>query len=454
MSESRTTPGQSSSRRVMGCRLPRPQLLLTIAAVLLLARLTTLGLSDYGPVHGFNEAYYSDIASNYNENILEPVYDDGDEERPFYDTPPLTTYSIWASQKIVGQDEFGSRLPSWISLVAACAGAGVLAARFVGGRGGALAVALAASSPWMLAWGGRAQTDMHLAAAATWFVVSILYRDRKWAPYVMFASTFLGLFAKQVFVLVFAQVALGFVAFFTEHRKHVLKFVRIVRVPILSAITIHLSWWLWQWSLNPDDVIQSFLFHLNERSAPFENYLLVLSSGIIVAGGATLLAFRHRQSWKLNLVMPALLILAFSLYSAPAGHQYYTLPAFPFLAAQAAIGLSEAPLPRGAVLAAIAASALVSAGYVASMGDFGGDSVKATAEAFPDDEVVRTPNYLTPALRFYSGQETMKVDEKHPDPNGWIVTTKKEPTCRAVSEEHGYGRPTIRLYDCTEASSA
>lgn len=414
-------------------------ILLVFVQVLLMGRLVTLGLSDYGEVHGFNEAIYHVIGSEYDEHPASPAHDQPirDGQVWFYDTPPLTTYSIFVSQAVFGENEFASRFPSWIAMAGVVVGVGILTASIGGKTRESLLMgsAFAAASPWVLVWGGRAQTDIHLAAAVVWFLVGLLNHEHRHAKKVVFASVLLGMFAKQTFPIVF----LAF--FFMKDKKQV---ANNLWFPVSLAGMLTVLWWTWQFALHPDSVLASFLFHGAERSAPFENWVLVLVYGFVAAAAPSLLIFYKPKEWDWRLMGPGLAFLAFAFVNSPIAHQYYTLPAIPLFAAQAAkLEWKVKPL-----VIVLSAGALLSIGFLGGWGDLGSHRVEGAALALPDEGNVTVPAFLHPQLELYSGRQDLQMTQNWtPEPVDWIVTYAVEPTCRLEYESTGADR-VIRVYEC------
>lgn len=422
---------KTTSGKRWGWFHPEARPILLVAGAAFLARLLTLDLSSFGAYHGYNEVVYARVAREYAGHWWRPTL----EGNPFYDTPPLLTYLEAVSFAVFGVGEWQARLPSLLALPAFLAGVALLAYRYGGWSAARWGVLFAASTPWVVLWFGRGQTDALAATLLTLTLAGLAWLDRRWGFWLAAAAFGLGLMAKQPVAA--AALALPFVR---DWRKGLVA-LGLGSVPVAY-------WWLWQAHMEPAGVLASVRFHSSERVEWFENWFGVLRFGIIEAGAGTLLAalwlFRARQSSGL-LIAPMAAVLVFAIGNAPGGHEYYTLPAMGLLAVVAALN----PARTGLRVALVTLSLVSSVALLYNVGDLGDERTRVIGEAVPAEGVVYAPVSMGPPLEWYSGRDVRfdEAEDAEAIQGAYVAAFHPLEECAPVILASGRGE-TWGLWDC------
>lgn len=416
-------------------------------------RLYTLTLSGFGWYHGFNEAVYTEIAQGYNSNPWFPSR----RGAAFFDTGPFTTYLMWVSHSILGVSEASSRLPALLAYPVAVWAAWKAAEGFYGPGKGKVAAILVGSTPWVLLWFGRAQTDAWMTAGILLVLAGIATREG-WRRAVLVSGGFtIGILSKQPALLLAPIVVLYDLTRrgkpgkpwreleFVEKIRYVAKF----RLSLYTTIGVAAAslWWIAMYALHPDAFESSLLFHAEERASFAGNLTWSLVLGIVVGAGGIL--FFSWQAKKPNTLLFAtfLAYAFFALFNAPVGHEYYTLPAIAILGILAA----NWKWTKLTLTGAVAVSLIFTVSVLSYTGDFDDRQNKymgAYISTLPEAQNVTAPDRLVPQLELYSGRVLLYGEELNQSKGAFMVSWDSLPCPELAKVDRTFKNPPLRLFDC------
>ena len=301
----------------------------------------------YTYYHGFNEAFYYLLATRSNPFTAPMMLG-----HPFYHLPPLYPSLVSVLQFMPTQA--ASRLPSLISY------AGLTWILWKKGN------LLYAATPILLLWMGRGQTDPTL----TFMVVLVAWARNQQKPFLAGTAFLLGLLTKQT-----ALLCLPLLLYWPGLRWR--SRLLLTGLPLLASA----CWWLWQYSVSPQGVVEAWVFHSSQRSQPFEALGEVLIWGFLI-GSMGLPWWRIGSVWNQARAesITALLFLLFAAWQAPWGHSYYALPA---------IGLLAYTLPPPRTTLPTLLSVAVGVFLLMDAGDLGPPILRDAILSIPDGTCIR-----------------------------------------------------------------
>jgi hypothetical protein len=366
-----------------------------------LARLATLDWSSYSWYMGFNEAVYTQIADNYRQSPWVPLR----EGHPFYDTGPFFTYLAAATRDLLGHSEFATRLASLLAYPVILEAAYRIAEAHRPATGGR-AVALLATTPFLVLWVGRAQTDTWMLAGIMLYLAGLSSLPARGAGAAAAVGLAIGLLAKQPAIL----CLVGLVALPAAQRRQAL-------VWSLAGLAAAGTWWGLQ--------------YLAHRVSLGENATMVLVAFLLGAGGLWAFTAKWRPMSRL-LALELVVYLVFAILEAPIGHEYYALPAVA-LATTAAASWAWSRRSLGVCLVVnivLAGGLLVYAGDVA---DHRTEELGGALQDLHAHDVV-APTRLTPQLRLYAKDPTIAYGGLEPGSTAglWVVAYHAWPECRVA----------------------
>ena len=219
--------------------------LLLLLVVVVAVRLATLGAY---PLLDPTESRYAEIARKMLEtgDWLVPQVDYG---VPFWGKPPLSTWLSALAMAVVGVNEFGARLPSFLLLV----GCGALIWQLARLRAGAdfalWALAAFATTGLVFVCAGAVMTDPALVLATTvsmagfWIALHGPETARRAAGFAFFAGLAAGLLAKGPVAVVLTMLPVGAWTLWTREWR-----AAWTRVPWLAGLLLTLALavpWYW-----------------------------------------------------------------------------------------------------------------------------------------------------------------------------------------------------------------
>jgi len=169
--------------------------------------LLLFGLSDpFGGFHGLNEVWYSTVARNYeSHSLLMPTY----EGMLDLYIPPLLSYLVCASFRVLGETELAARLVPVAFALLSVVGVYLLGRSLLRKDVGLEAASLYSSTPIFLLVGRNVQTEIlfvSLSIFALYFYVRTNRRGKRLDAFV--AGLLLGaaLFSKQFAIVMFGAI--------------------------------------------------------------------------------------------------------------------------------------------------------------------------------------------------------------------------------------------------------
>lgn len=438
-----------------------------IPAVLFVARYATLSLSGFAWYHGFNEAIYTEIALTYERDLV--------PRRggfPFFDTGPWTTWIMSWSYDFLnpwpgspGAEEAALRFGVLLAYPLAVWAAYVAGEGFYGRGKGKIAAILVATSPWVLLWFGRAQTDAWMVTGILLFLAGLANpAGRRGAAFIIGGLT-IGILSKQPALLVLAAVPFAhppqLLRSIDTKQVHIFASYATQRVYILASIgtILPLLWWGAMALQFPAAFGSSADFHVHDRAEFMENWLWTLVLGLVVGCGA--LAF---FSWKARkphaaLWVPATGFAIFAVTGSPIGHEYYALPAVAIFAVMAANWKWD----KATLSACVAGSLVLSVSLLAFTGDLddtqnrdmGFTYLNIGFEEDPADRVpanasVAAPDRLVPQLSIYGGREVLKYSQVDQSTGAFMVSWDLLDCPEVAKVDRTFKNPPLRLFDCRQ----
>ncbi|MGZ7079693.1 MAG: ArnT family glycosyltransferase [Thermoanaerobaculia bacterium] len=348
-----------------------------IAALFIGVALRVVHLGEpIGGFHSFNEAYYLLIASNFHSySLLAPT---ADRLSLFFETPPLLSYILFFSSKVLGESIVAARAVPVASSILLMIVTALLTVRLFGLEAGVVAATILAVAPVAVITGRNIQTDsLYLLFVVAAFLV--YPRRRAWTK--ADAARVGVLLALALFSKLFAAVAmvsLGAYEWIDARSLAPFRDGRRWAAAILAA-TPCAVFYFYQWWRDPAFFMRQ-MFHGAEAATTFPRSaaelaglgweawwsLSPLISVAIIA--ALLIAVRNRSNEILFVVLPLAAYLVF--YLRLHKHSYYLLSALPFAAALAGFAISRIrsdAFRRIVVIAILISGAFVSVLDVASM---------------------------------------------------------------------------------------
>ncbi len=414
---------------------------------LFLARFYTLSLSSFGWYHGFNEAVYTEIAANYEKNLWIPTRGGV----PFFDTGPFTTYLMYASGHFLGWTEEAMRFAVLIAYPVAVWAAYQAGQGFYGRGKGRIAALLVASSPWVLLWFGRAQTDAWMTAGILLFLAGIAKPQGARGAALIISGLVIGFLSKQPALLCLIAVPILYPPPRDKDEIAKLEFRatgKRVWVLTLIGVVVGLAWWF-AMSIAQEVAFESAKeFHLHNRAAPFGNWAWTLVLGLLVGSGA-LAGF----AWKARKPNPALAVLAggyalFAISNSPVGHEYYALPAVAVLAVMAA----NWKWSRATLAACVAGSVLLTVPLLGFTGDLDDHQSRQMGHELsalvPANATVLGPDRLVPQLELYSGRTVQENGTEDATVGAFIISWDSQSCPGVAKTAKTLKNPPLRLFDC------
>jgi len=351
--------------------------ILLLSSVLIGGWLRVIHLdAPIGGFHGFNEANYLLVVSNYHSHsLLAPT---ADRLAPFIETPPLFSYILLCTSEIFGESVVVARAVSVTASIVLVIVTVLLTIRLFGIEAGVVSDAILAVAPVAVITGRNIQTDsLYLL-----FVVAALLvypRGRAWTN--ADAARVGVLLALALFSKLFAAVAvIGLAAYESISARSVAPFrdprrwmaVLIAGIPCAAFYAYH--WWR-----DPAFFVKH-IFHGAVGATTFPRSaaelgwlggeawwsLSPLISVVVIA--ALVPALRKRSNEILFVLLPLAAYMVFYLRTHK--HSYYLLSALPFAASLAGFAISSirnAALRRIIVVTILVSGAFVSLLDLASM---------------------------------------------------------------------------------------
>lgn len=426
-----------------------------LPAALFVARYWTLHLSSFGWYHGFNEAVYTEIAANYLNGESLPTRGGA----LFFDTGPLTpwlmalTYDFlnpWPGNQ--GAEEAAVRLGVLLAYPFAVWAAYMAGNGFYGRGKGKIAAILVATSPWVLLWFGRAQTDAWMVTGILLYLAGLSNPTGRKGAALIVSGLVIALLSKQPAVLVLAAVP-----FAVDPRDF--RSADKQRVLLLTAlgVILGLTWWVlmaWQY---PAAFGSSVEFHVEDRAEPFGNWMWTLFLGLVVgAGGLLFMAWKARKP-NVALAVTGGAFAFFALWNSPIGHEYYSLPAVAILCIMAANWKWDKVTLSACVVISLALTAGLLAytgdlddtqtrdmGYAISVGGF----YNGTYPVLDQNVSVIAPDRLVPQLHIYSGGRTVNPAGLNHSTEGFIISWDLLDCPQMYETAKTMSNPPLRLFDC------
>lgn len=368
-----------------------------LAGLIVAARLATLPLSGYSQEYGFIEAYYSLLAKSL-PATLQPEW----WGVPITNTPPLYVWFLAAWGRLVGWEDYLLRIPS----VVAWASVAYPVYR-LGGKGSALAWL---SFPLGFIVAGKTQPDMTLTALMTWAYYWAC--GRRQAPFLL--TLMAGVLVKP-HAAIASLGALGW------------------RWGLTAATGLGISL---AWALHKTGFSGMLLTHFTARGAGHWGlgYWIIACVGFGSLTALPSLWLARREDFRLWGVVG--LLTLFTLYAMPpyAPHEYYWLPALPFLATL----LRRVP---SRVVPVVVGLNLAMAGYGSwTNGDLWDDRAKDLAAEW---ELDGADTGLGTLAGWYEGRQVNHLG------NGTILAREPLVGCTVLAESQSPHRGDHSLYVLT-----
>ncbi len=429
-----------------------------LPATLFVVRFYTLSLSSFAWYHGFNEAVYTEIAVSYLAGADIPTRGGA----PFFDTGPLTPWLMAASYNFInpwpgtpGAEEQAIRLGVLIAYPIAVWAAYVAGEGFYGRGKGKIAAILVATSPWVLLWFGRAQTDAWMVTGILLFLAGLARPEGRKGAILIVSGLVIALLSKQPAVLALAAVPL-------VRDPRTLRSLETQRLYLLCAIGVilGLGWWaLMAWQ-HPLAFASSVEFHAQDRAAFAENWHWTLVLGLLIgSGGLAFFAWKARKP-NAALAVSGGAFATFALLNSPTGHEYYALPAVAIFAVVAANWKWDKVM----LTACVVVSLFLTAGLLTFTGDLDDNQTREMGHAIsvgalsnytrpdldPEIQVV-APDRLVPQLYIYSGGRTViPAGSVNQTAGGFIISWDLLDCQEMYATSKTMLHPPLRLFDCGE----
>ena len=438
-----------------GSKIRLPPVWLNVPWAIFVARWFTLHLSDFGWYHGFNEAVYTQVAIGYDAHPWLPMRDGA----PFFDTGPFTTYMMWASYHIInpwagspGAEEAALRVGVFVAYPIAVLAAYLAAESFYGPGKGKVAALLVSTSPWVILWFGRAQTDAWMVTGVLLFLAGIAKPTGR-RVWLIPVGLIVGVLSKQPALLLvpFTPILV---------RGSQAEKLRVSYIALASAFVACL-WWGAMLLAHGDAMWASLKFHTESRvRIPGENWLWTMVA--LAIGPGALLGFSFLGRGQKH--SPALAIAfgfyaLFAVFDSPIGHEYYALPAVAILCVLAA-GWKWSP---ATLSACVVASLLLSVPVLAYAGDLGGRQDHDMGEYLTDphdwyfgkvpaNASVSAPDRLVPQLELYSHRTVLYSSQVNQTEGAFIVSWNSLPCPEVAKTGRTFSNVPLRLFDCRHRS--
>lgn len=430
-----------------------------VPASLFVARYLTLSLSGFGWYHGFNEAVYTEIALSYGSDLV-PTRDGA----PFFDTGPWTTWMMsWSYHTLSpwpglpGAEEAALRFGVLVAYPLAVWAAYLTGEGLYGKGKGKIAAILVATSPWVLLWFGRAQTDAWMVTGILLFLAGLANPAGRRGATLIIGGLTIGILSKQPAVL--ALAAVPFI-----HPLVNLRSTDTQRVYILAATgTIApLLWWAAMALQYPAAFESSVEFHTYDRAQLGENWLWTVVLGLVIGcGGLLFMAWKARKP-NVALAMTGGGFALFAVVDSPIGHEYYALPAVAILAIMAA----NWKWSTASLSACVAGSLLLCVSLLAFTGDLDDTQnrdmgftylnigfVPDEWDLVPENESVAAPDRLVPQLSIYGGREVLQYGQVDPATGAFMVSWGLLDCPEIAKVPATIKNPPLRLFDCRKGSN-
>jgi 4-amino-4-deoxy-L-arabinose transferase-like glycosyltransferase len=385
--------------------------LIAILSVYILIRIYIASLSSYGFYHGWNEAWYSLIAKNYfNGNLWEQIpYQDGN---PFSSAPPLFSYAVHGSFKILSISDLSARLVSIFSEIIAVVGVYILAKELYTDKTATIAAIIFIFIPWNVLWFGRVQTDPLMTALMTLGIALYVRAYRNDKSMLPFGITLgLAVFTKQPALAALLVILIW--SYFEGIKKEAI--LRALFYFFVGLIPL-LTWLSYYLVIGNTSFITHFIYgELTTRASPFSDLFKVVAVTLVGISPLIFLVFLYEifktKDFRKNPLIPWLLIFGiFILLRTPPSHEYYSLPLMPVIAIFAASGILRVTKSQNLILGILLLSTLLFSVFLLSYsGDIGYTATKDASVYFkqmennPQDTfLVFTPDRYIPQMVWYA----------------------------------------------------
>lgn len=410
----------------MKTRSGRASTLIFLALILALSGslLTRKFTAHFDGYLSYNEGWYSSVAVNYDAHSLwEPTRYDG---RPDLNIPPLYSYLLRASYKVLGRREWSFRLVS-VVMSLLCVAAVFFAGREIyGARAGLCAALLAGVSPILVLAGRNVQTDTTFLGLGLWGLYAFLrYRKTGRPAALMMSAALFGfaLLAKQ-----FAAISLaGLAAAVVIERRGALRLSLRSAAAALIAIAIPGQFYLYQIIHNTRALSDSTRYGAASTAsfpAPAGVYTRVhqIYMGldpaffILLACAALAVVFRRRAP---NLYVAIPLLFYFLFFLVLHKHDYYMLGVVPFgaIAAGRLLDGVKKPAVFAALIFVCAASGVAASMLTLGLQKYGYDRFApmcAHIDSLPGNKTLVVEDALAlryqPTLYYYC--RTAKIESE------------------------------------------
>lgn len=405
---------------------------------LFVARFITLSMSSFSWYHGFNEAVYTEIAYGFNSHPFLPMRGGA----PFFDTGPFSSYMMWISQHFLGVSEASTRFGVLLAYPVAVWAAYKAGEGFHGPGKGKIAALLIASSPFVLLWFGRAQTDAWMTAGILLFFAGLAEEKQQKSRLLLISGLAIGLLSKQPAIL--ALSALPFLRGADKKWKV---------NNALIGVAVGASWWVAELLLHREAMLSSLFFHTHDRVQVVGENALWVTMGVIVGSGSILFFSFLAKKPLWILAVPTALFFLFALLDSPIGHEYYALPAVALLGLVAAGWKWD----NGLVAAAVVMNVVMAGGLLAWTGDLDDHQTRdiglLVQAQVPAGSILVAPDRLVPQVELYSGGHHVFKPSEVQNVTGFFISWNPMPSCfDRGATSHTMKNPPLHLFFCSRNS--